>query len=225
MFPKFKNLTLLEQALTHKSILNEKNTTKTISNERLEFLGDAVLELSATNFLYQKFPNAPEGELTAYRSALVKTTALAEVAKNLGIPKLIHMSKGEEATKGRENTSILADTVEAIIGALYIDQGYEKVDQFLQSVLFPSIDDIISKKLYKDAKSHLQELVQAVGLETPIYQVEQEVGPDHDKEFTVSVSVNSKIVGRGVGKSKQQAQQSAAREAIKKYEPKVAKAK
>lgn len=225
MFPKFKNLQLLEQALTHKSTLNEKNTKKTVSNERLEFLGDAVLELSATNFLYQKFPNAPEGELTAYRSALVKTTALAEVAKNLGIPEKIYMSKGEEATKGRENTSILADTVEAIIGALYIDQGYEKVDQFLQEVLFPSIDDIISKKLYKDAKSHLQELVQSMGLETPIYQVETEVGPDHDKEFTVSVKVNSKIVGRGMGKSKQQAQQSAAREAIKKYEPKTEKKK
>ena len=217
--PSFINSELLEHALTHRSVLNEQsNKNATDSNERLEFLGDAVLELCATNFLFRQFPNEPEGILTAYRSALVKTETLARIAQALGVPELLRLSKGEEATGGRNNEGILADTTEAIIGALYLDQGYEAVNAFLSETIFTLIDEIISKKLYKDAKSQLQELVQSLGHETPVYQVVTEIGPDHDKEFTVTVLVDQQVVGRGVGKSKQQAQQAAALAAVPKYQ-------
>lgn len=215
--PEFKNKELLTRALTHRSALNEKNSSAAISNERLEFLGDAVLELATTNFLFDKYPREPEGILTAYRSSLVKTESLAQVALKLGLGEKLHMSRGEEATGGRTNIGILADTMEAFLGGLYLDQGFEIVVKVLQEVLFPNIDDIIKNKLYKDAKSYLQEIVQAIGFETPKYEVITEIGPDHDKEFTVSVSVNNIVSGRGSGKSKQHAQQAAAGEAVKKY--------
>lgn len=215
--PSFNNQELLETALTHRSALNEKNTTAAVSNERLEFLGDAVLELATTRFLYDRYPEDPEGTLTAYRSALVKTVTLGKVATELGLGEKLHMSKGEEATGGRSNNGILADTLEAFLGALYLDQGFDAAAKLLAKILFPHIDEIIEKKLYKDAKSYLQEVVQALGFETPTYEVITEVGPDHDKEFTVTVSVGNSVVGRGSGKSKQHAQQAAAREAVKKY--------
>ncbi|GIK83559.1 MAG: ribonuclease 3 [Patescibacteria group bacterium] len=215
--PSFNNQELLETALTHRSALNEKNTTAAVSNERLEFLGDAVLELATTRFLYDRYPEDPEGTLTAYRSALVKTVTLGKVATELGLGEKLHMSKGEEATGGRSNNGILADTLEAFLGALYLDQGFDAAAKLLAEILFPHIDEIIEKKLYKDAKSYLQEVVQALGFETPTYEVITEVGPDHDKEFTVTVSVGNSVVGRGSGKSKQHAQQAAAREAVKKY--------
>jgi ribonuclease III len=218
MLPKFKNKDLLERALTHRSALNEKTSTTTVSNERLEFLGDAVLELSTTNFLFDKFPDEPEGVLTAYRSSLVKTTTLARVATKLGLNEMLYMSKGEEATGGRSNVGILADVTEAVLGALYIDQGIEVVDKLLNEILFPELESIIKDKLYKDSKSYLQEVVQAKNLETPTYQVISEIGPDHDKEFTVTATVGKKVVGRGTGKSKQQAQQAAAEEALKKFD-------
>jgi len=217
MLPEFKNKLLLDTALTHRSALNEKTSQITVSNERLEFLGDAVLELSTTRFLFEKFPDEPEGVLTAYRSSLVKTTTLATIATKLGLDKMLYMSKGEEATGGRSNIGILADVTEAVLGALYLDQGLESVDKLLEEILFPEISTIIENKLYKDAKSYLQEVVQAKNLETPTYQVISEVGPDHDKEFTVNASIDNKIVGRGTGKSKQQAQQAAAIEALKKF--------
>lgn len=216
--PKFKNQKLLNRALTHRSALNEKNSSDETSNERLEFLGDAVLELATTEFLFHTYPKEAEGILTAYRSSLVKTESLAETALELGLGEQLHMSKGEEATGGRENVGILADTMEAYLGALYLDQGIEAVTELLTVILFPKITDIIKNKLYKDAKSYLQEVVQALGFETPTYEVLTEVGPDHDKEFTVAVSVGDKIVGRGSGRSKQSAQQAAAREALKKYQ-------
>jgi ribonuclease-3 len=215
--PRFNHPHLLVTALTHRSALNEGISTSTQSNERLEFLGDAVLELAATNFLYATCPNEPEGNLTAYRSALVKTTTLAEVATELGLGEQLLMSKGEESTGGRTNESLLADTMEAVLGALYLDQGFMAVDDFLQRHLFPRFTVIIQQKLYKDAKSHLQELVQAKGLDTPDYQVISEVGPDHDKDFTVAVFVDGTMVGQGQGKSKQQAQQGAARQALEKF--------
>lgn len=217
MLPKFKNQDLFNMALTHRSALNEKNSSSTASYERLEFLGDAVLELSTTKFLFNKFPDQPEGVLTAYRSSLVKTTTLAKIAVKLELDQMLHMSKGEEATGGRSNIGILADVVEAVLGAIYLDQGIEAVDELLNSILFPEINKIIEEKLYKDDKSHLQEVVQSKNLETPTYQVISEIGPDHDKEFTVTATVNDKVVGRGMGKSKQQAQQAAAREALKRF--------
>lgn len=215
--PTFTNKILLETALTHRSALNEKNSSVSVSNERLEFLGDAVLELATTRFLFDRYPEEPEGTLTAYRSALVKTETLAKIALDLGLGEQLHMSKGEEATGGRTNIGILADTMEAFLGALYLDQGLEVVVKLLEKILFPNIDEIISKKLYKDAKSNLQEVVQSLGFETPTYEVITEVGPDHDKEFTVAVSVENAVVATGSGKSKQHAQQAAARKAMKKY--------
>ncbi|MCB9813657.1 MAG: ribonuclease III [Pseudomonadales bacterium] len=218
MLPEFKDKELLNTALTHRSALNEKSSSASISNERLEFLGDAVLELSTTKYLYTKFPEEPEGVLTAYRSSLVKTTTLAKIAVKLGLDKMLFMSKGEESTGGRTNIGILADVTEAVLGAIYLDQGVEVVDKLLNEILFPEINEIIQKKLYKDSKSYLQEVVQSKNIDTPTYQVISEVGPDHNKEFTVTASVGDKIVGRGIGKSKQQAQQAAAREALKKFD-------
>ena len=217
MLPTFLNPQLLETALTHRSALNERGSTAIESNERLEFLGDAVLELSTTEYLFTEFPQEPEGVLTAYRSALVKTTSLAEVAKSLGLGERLKMSKGEESTGGRNNPSLLANTLEAVIGALYLDQGFTAADTFLRENLFVTVATILKDKLYKDPKSELQEKVQARGFETPNYVVISEAGPDHDKEFTVEVQVGGKPVASGMGKSKQQAQQAAAQAALKSF--------
>lgn len=214
--PSFLNADLLTTALTHRSALNEKLSTSLESNERLEFLGDAVLELATTQYLYTHFPNEPEGVLTAYRSALVKTTTLAEAAEELGLGDKLYMSKGEEATGGRQNIGLLANTIEAIIGALYLDQGFTAVYEFLENHLFPKFIQIKQNKLYRDSKSQLQELLQAQGLEAPVYEVVNELGPDHDKQFTVQVMVKGKTLGNGTGKSKQQAQQAAATVALEK---------
>lgn len=217
MLPKFRDPQLLKTALTHRSVLNEKGLEATDANERLEFLGDAVLELATTRFLYHKFPAENEGILTAYRSALVKTTSLSEVATNLKLGEQIKMSRGEESSGGRQNPGLLADTMEAIIGALYLDQGFSAVENFLETHLFTHLDQILAEGTYKDAKSQLQESVQSRGLPTPTYQVVEEVGPDHDKLFTVAVSVGEEVVAKGQGKSKQQAQQAAAEEALHKF--------
>ncbi len=212
--PTFSNPALLVTALTHRSALNEQVSESEESNERMEFLGDAVLELATTKFLYRTFPQEPEGVLTAYRSALVKTTTLAEVARTLGLGERLMMSKGEESTGGRENDGLLADTTEAVLGALYLDQGFEAVEAFLEEHLFPKFAQIKKDRLYKDAKSMLQELVQGQGMPTPEYQLVQEEGPDHDKEFTIRVMVDGKPAGEGQGRSKQQAQQAAATAAL-----------
>lgn len=214
--PKFQNQDLLTTALTHRSALNEHNSSSQESNERLEFLGDAVLELATTQFLFHQFPDVQEGLLTAYRSALVKTDTLAKVARMLGLGEMLYMSKGEEATGGRDNDSLLADSMEAVIGALYLDQGFAAAEKLLQEVLFIEFEKILQQKLYLDSKSHLQEVVQAQGYLTPTYEVVSEVGPDHDKTFTVNVLVNGDVVATGIGSSKQRAQQSAAQEALKK---------
>ncbi len=217
MLPNFSSPALFTQSLTHRSALNENTLGLTESNERLEFLGDAVLELVTTKFLYDRFPAEPEGTLTAYRSALVKTTSLAKVAESLALGEQIFMSKGEEAGGGRTNESLLADTFEAVVGALYLDQGLEAVEQFLTDHLFVTFDDILKNRLYQDSKSQLQEVVQARGLPTPTYAVLSEIGPDHDKIFTVQVLVGESAVGTGSGKSKQLAQQSAAKNALERY--------
>lgn len=213
--PEFSDETLIKTALTHRSSLNESGNK--ISNERLEFLGDAVLELVTTQYLYDRFPTKPEGVLTMYRSALVKTETLAMVASKMKLGDALIMSKGEEASGGRLNKGLLADTFEAITGALYLDQGYDAARNFLETVLLIHTDDILEKGLHKDPKSSLQEKVQALGFETPYYKVLEESGPDHDKKFTVAVMIDSKAVAEGSGKSKQEAQQKAAENALAQY--------
>ncbi len=208
-----KNPDLLEEALTHRSYLNENQTVKT-HNERLEFLGDAVLELVVSEFLYHKFPDKPEGELTAYRAALVRTTTLASLALKLKLGEHLRLSKGEEFTGGRTNISLLANTFEAVIGAIYLDTGYDTAKKFIEKHLLPQIDEIIKQKLFKDYKSTLQEAVQSQGSLSPEYQVVSESGPDHDKNFTIRVLVNNSEVAQGQGKSKQAAQQAAAQRAL-----------
>jgi ribonuclease III len=220
MLPTFKNQDLLIIALTHRSALNEKEQSGTIaseSNERLEFLGDAVLELASTVFLYQERPNDPEGMLTTYRSALVRTETLAKLAKELGLDQRMYLSKGEEAGGGRNNPGLLADLLEAVIGALYLDQGFDVVQSFLAKVLFPKFNEILVSKAYRDQKSVLQELVQARSLPTPAYRVVKEEGPDHDKLFTVEVLIGDEVWGSGRGQSKQRAQQASASMALKKF--------
>jgi ribonuclease-3 len=214
-----KNQDLLMTALSHRSSLNEKEQSGTKakeSNERLEFLGDAVLELATTLFLFENFSKEPEGKLTAYRSALVRTETLAEMAQELGLDQKMYLSKGEELSGGRQNVGLLADLMEAVIGALHLDQGFAVVQQFLKENLFTKMDKILEEKAYKDKKSLLQEEVQSKSFPTPVYQVVAEEGPDHDKEFTVEVVVGDKIWGVGKGHSKQAAEQDAAEQALKK---------
>lgn len=208
--PKFINL-----AFTHRSFINENSSVKE-HNERLEFLGDAVLELAASEFLYARFPNVPEGELTSYRAALVKTSSLATAATQLEFGTQLKLSKGEEMSGGRHNPSLLADTFEAVIGAIYLDQGYPSVVTFLTQTIFTQIDHIIEHNLHKDFKSSLQELVQARGSASPEYSVIEESGPDHAKTFVISVSVNGSQAAVGQGHSKQEAQQNAAKHALEK---------
>jgi len=216
----FNNPQLLTTALSHRSSLNEKvqaGTTATESNERLEFLGDAVLELAVTLYLYERHPDEDEGKLTVYRSALVRTETLAALARELQLNDQMYLSKGEELGGGRDNDSLLADLMEAVIGALYLDQGFEVVQQFLAQHLYPKFDQILADKSYKDQKSYLQETVQAKGFPTPVYKLLEAVGPDHDKEFTVAVLVGEQTLGVGKGHSKQIAQQAAAKAALEKF--------
>ncbi len=215
--PTFQNQDFLERAFTHRSALNENISPSDLSYERLEFLGDAVLELVTTEFLFHKFPDEPEGNLTNYRAALVKTTTLAEVALELQLDEEIYMSQGEDQNRGRENPGILADVFEAVLGALYLDQGVDAVDELLQKHLFPRFDEIKKKQLYRDAKSQLQEVVQSLGLGTPAYEIVHEEGPDHDKIFTSAVVIDDKRIATGTGRSKQLAEQQAAHEALPQY--------
>jgi ribonuclease III len=211
----FKDQRLLDQALVHRSYLNEHRRV-TQSNERLEFLGDAVLELVITQHLYAQFPHRPEGALTALRSALVKTSTLGQVAANLGVGESLKMSRGEADGGGRTNLSLLANTLEAVIGALYLDQGLPQVRTFIADHLLPLLPDIITRKLYQDFKSSLQETVQARGLPAPNYQVVSVTGPDHNRQFTVTVSLSGQILGQGTGPTKQTAQTQAAHTALEK---------
>ncbi|MCA9372827.1 ribonuclease III [Candidatus Woesebacteria bacterium] len=219
MLPTFTDSQLLERALTHRSALNERGSAKKKhSYERLEYLGDAVLELAVSDFLFAKFPTEPEGTLTSYRSALVKTETLAMISTRLELGKMLHMSKGEEQTGGRENKGILADVFEAIVGALYLDQGFPAVVLFLQEVLFPELTIIMKTKSFQDSKSALQEKVQSLGFPTPMYRLVEAIGPDHSKQFTVEVLINGKPGATGSGSSKQQAQQHAAQTALEEFD-------
>lgn len=209
----FNDLAHLEEALTHRSFLNEHKDAKA-HNERLEFLGDAVLELAVTRFLYDKFPNKPEGELTAFRAALVNTVSLAETAELIGLNDMLRLSKGEAKDTGRARAIILANAFEALLGALYIDQGYEAAEAFVAKHLYPKIDTVISDRTWQDAKSRFQEVAQDKRGITPSYRTVAEVGPDHDKRFTVAVCIGEEEVARGEGKSKQEAEQAAARAAL-----------
>lgn len=210
----FKDQGLLNQALTHKSWVNEHPNLRE-SNERLEFLGDAILEFIITENIYKGFPKNQEGYLTALRSNLVNTQNLAQLATKLDIGARIFLSKGEEDGGGRENPSLLADTVEALIGALYLDGGMEMVKKFIEENLVTEIPQKVSKPL-KDFKSRLQEYVQAKGIDSPKYKVISEEGPDHNKKFVVEAFIENKSWGRGVGKSKSVAQQVAAEMALDK---------
>lgn len=213
---KFKNKRLLCQALTHRSYLNENQDKKLTSNERLEFLGDTVLSLIVSNFLYQKFGKFSEGDLTNFRASLVKTTTLARISRKLGLGKYLLLSRGEEEGGGRENPGILADSFEAFVGAIFIDRGLAATTDFVSRHLFPILSEIIENKAFRDFKSLLQENVQAAGKNPPTYKVLKMAGPDHSRIFTVEVSSGDKKLGRGSGHSKQEAEQEAARSALEK---------
>lgn len=211
----FKNETLMNQALTHRSWVNEHKNARQ-SNERLEFLGDAILEYIVSKELFRLYPDQPEGYLTALRANIVNTESLAGISASLKLGEKLFLSKGEEEGGGRNNPSILADTFEAVIGALYIDGGLEKAEELIQTMLLKHIDKIVSKPL-KDPKSLLQELVQAEGCMAPKYEVVHEEGPDHDKIFTIDVLVDGKKAGTGTGKNKSEAAQNAAKNALENY--------
>lgn len=210
----FHDIALLREAFTHRSYLNEHRGTGLKHNERLEFLGDAVLELVMTEYLFAKFPEEQEGKLTAYRSALVNTNSIAEAANEWGMNDCLLLSRGEAKDTGRARQYILANTFEAVIGAIFLDQGYAAAKDFIARSLFEKIDKIIAGRLWQDAKSRFQEEAQErVGI-TPNYVVLKETGPDHDKNFEVGVYVGSELVGKGIGRSKQDAEQAAAQLAL-----------
>jgi len=213
----FKDERLLEMVFTHRSYLNEAGTSDLEHNERLEFLGDAVLELVVTDYLYKNFTN-PEGELTNWRSSIVRGEILARVAGELELGEFLFLSRGEDKSGGRTRTLILANTFEALIGAIYLDAGYEEASKFIAHHLIALLPEIIEKKLYIDPKSRLQELSQEKMGSTPEYRVIGEEGPDHTKVFTVGVYVNRKLLAQGTGSSKQKAETAAASEAIKEFD-------
>jgi ribonuclease-3 len=211
----FKNKNLLKQAFTHRSYINENPATSLSHNERLEFLGDAVLELIVTDFLYRKYPNYAEGELTALRSALVNAIIISEIASEIGMNDYLLLSKGEMKDNGKARVYILANTYEALIGAIYLDAGYEVTNKFITKTLLPKTEEIVNKKLWRDAKSLVQEKCQEFVSVTPAYKVLQQSGPDHDKHFTVGIYFGADLIAEGKGKSKQEAEQKAAEGALK----------
>jgi len=210
----FKEKNLLKQAFTHRSYLNEVRNFKIEHNERLEFLGDAVLELAVTEYLYNRFPEKNEGELTSYRAALVNATTCAKVAGLLGVNDYLLLSKGEAKDTGRARQYILANTLEAIIGAVYLDGGYVSAENFVLNHITPLTDEVIRTKSWLDAKSRFQEKAQEIAGFTPFYKVVKEAGPDHDKHFTSAVFLGEERVAMGEGVSKQEAEQEAARKAL-----------
>src|SRR3990167_5519860 len=213
----FKDKKLLETVFIHRSYLNENKNYPLPHNERLEFLGDAVLELIVTDYLYEKFDN-PEGEMTNWRAALVRGEMLSKIADQFKIGDLMMLSHGEAKSGGPERKMLLANAFESLIGAIYLDQGIKVVREFITCNLISNLDEIIKKGLYQDAKSVLQEKSQdELGI-TPTYEVIKESGPDHAKKFEVGVNMGEELIGRGKGNSKQQAQQEAAKDALKNYQ-------
>ncbi|MBI4708731.1 MAG: ribonuclease III [Candidatus Portnoybacteria bacterium] len=214
---KFNNKDLLLQALTHRSYLNENPDFEIGQNERLEFLGDAVLELIVTEYLYRNYPN-PEGELTNWRAALVNAKMLAEVASEINLNDYVMLSRGEAKDNGRARSYILANALEALIGAIYYDQGIESATKFVNKNILTHLPEILEEGSYRDAKSKFQEEAQErVGI-TPSYEVLSESGPDHAKHFRVGVFLDEELVAEGDGLSKQEAQQHAAENALRKKE-------
>ncbi len=211
----FKDKNLLKQSFTHRSYINENGATALSHNERLEFLGDAVLELIVTDFLFKKYPHYPEGKLTALRSALVNAVIISEIASKIGMNDYLLLSKGEAKDFGKARQYILANTYEAFIGAMYLDQGYDVVDKFVAKTLLPKTEEIVNKKLWRDAKSLVQEKSQEFVSVTPAYKVLQQSGPDHDKHFTVGIYFGTNLIAEGKGQSKQEAEQKAAENALK----------
>ncbi len=212
---EFSDKNLLKQAFIHRSYINENKASGLSHNERLEFLGDAVLELVITDFLYKKYTDKAEGELTAYRSALVNADTCASIAKKLGMESLLLLSKGESKDTGRARQYILANALEALIGAIYLDQGTDKAKVFIENNFTGMIEGIISEGSHVDSKSLFQEKAQEFEGITPVYKTIKESGPDHEKKFTVGVYIGKDLIATGEGKSKQDAEQSAAKEALK----------
>lgn len=211
----FNNKQLLRQAFTHRSYINENRGTKGGHNERLEFLGDAVLELVVTHYLYDLYPNKTEGELTSIRSALVNAQTCSAVASEIHINDFLLLSRGEAKDTGRARQYILANALEAIIGATYLDQGYAVAKEFIYKYVTTITENIVKEGLWVDAKSRFQEKAQEVEGVTPSYKTLKEIGPDHDKTFTVGVFLGSRLVAQGEGESKQDAEQVAAQNALK----------
>jgi ribonuclease-3 len=214
---EFNNIELLITAFTHRSYLNEHKKTVFEHNERLEFLGDAVLELVVTEFLYGTYDD-PEGILTNWRSALVRTESIGAAADRLGYAPLLRLSRGEKRGSDRARLQILANSYEAVLGALYLDQGYDSAKRYIHDTLLTTFEEILKTGSWMDPKSHLQELAQSVDGSTPAYRVLEEIGPDHEKEFTVGVFVDGQLRGKGTGPSKQHGQQKAAEAALKYYQ-------
>lgn len=210
----FKDKGFIQTAFTHRSYLNEHREPGREHNERLEFLGDAVLELVVTDFLFKKYPEKPEGELTALRAALVNTVSISAAATELGMNEYLLLSKGEAKDTGRARQYILANTFEAFIGALYLDQGYDAAQQFIAVNLFEKTEEIVEKRLWQDAKSRFQEAAQEHVSITPSYELVDEYGPDHNKKFVSQALLGDEPVAKGEGKSKQEAEQSAAEKAL-----------
>lgn len=213
----FKNKDLLQQVFVHRSYLNEHRSFHLGHNERLEFLGDAVLELVTTEFLYLNY-DKPEGELTNWRSALVRGEMLAKLANEIDLDRYLLLSRGEQRSSGKARQLILANALEALIGGIYLDQGYEAAQQFLAKHLLVKLDEVLEQRLHIDAKSDLQEKSQDALGETPTYKILSSLGPDHDKDFTVGVYIGKDELATGTGKSKQKAEQSAAAEGLARWD-------
>lgn len=211
----FQDKNLLQQAFIHRSYINEHSGSGLSHNERLEFLGDAVLELIVTRYLYETFTKKPEGELTAYRASLVNTNSISDAAREIGFDEFLMLSKGEARDTGKARSYILANTYEAFIGATYLDQGYDIAKIFVHKTLIPKLEYVLQEGLWRDAKSYVQEKSQEIESVTPSYKVLHEVGPDHDKIFTVGIYFGKNLIAEGKGSSKQEAETDAARNALK----------
>jgi len=214
---EFSNINYLVTALTHRSYVNEHKKSVSEHNERLEFLGDAVLELVVTDYLYRNYAE-PEGILTSWRSSLVRTESIGDAGDKLGYEPLLRMSRGEKNGSPRARQQILANAFEALIGAIYLERGYEDAEKFISEHILSKLESILASGSWRDPKSHLQEVSQRVDGHTPVYKVLSEEGPDHDKVFTLGVYVGDKLMGKGSGSSKQNAQQEAAKAALIAYE-------
>jgi ribonuclease III len=213
---EYATIDYLITAFTHRSYVNEHRKSVSEHNERLEFLGDAVLELVVTDYLYKNY-SEPEGILTSWRAALVNTDSIGEAGDALGYEPLIRMSRGEKKGSLRARQQILANAFEALIGSIYLERGYDEAARFVAKHILSKLDGIVESGSWRDPKSHLQEVSQRIDGETPVYRVLQEIGPDHDKVFTLGVFVGERKIGEGVGPSKQYAQQQAARAALEAY--------